>query len=138
MMETDTVTKTKSFRRSGTSFVSSAQIYDLPALILNMKDNPAWERGELNALILLNSATKKIVLTVMHGQTEVKSFQSGDSVTLQVIEGRMKFHTALETVILNKGQLLSLRDKTRFSMTTLEESAFLLTILTGTVIPIQD
>jgi quercetin dioxygenase-like cupin family protein len=138
MMETDTITKKKSFTGNRTSFISSAQVYDLPALILNMKNNPEWESGELNALILLNNSNKKVVLTVMHDRTEVSSFQSGDSVTFQVIEGRMKFHTSIETVILGKGQLLSLHDKTKFSMTTLEESAFLLTILTGSLKSIQD
>lgn len=137
-METDTVTNTKSFAGNNSSYITSAQTYDLNALILNMKDNPDWERGDLNAMILLNSTNKKVVLTVMHDQTEVRSFQSGDSVTLQIIEGRMKFCTDLETVILAKGQLLSLHDRTGFSMTTLEECAFLLTILSGSIKLMQD
>lgn len=132
-MEIETLYKKTSYISKKRSPDSSGFTYDLPSLINNMKHTPAWENGELNAMILLRSPGKKIVLTAMHERTEVTSFQSGDSITFQIIEGKMKFQTRKETVILHKGQLLTLHDNIKFSLITLEESVFLLTILTGSL-----
>jgi quercetin dioxygenase-like cupin family protein len=130
-MEIETLTGKRTYTTNNSSLISSALSYDLPEIVKKMKDSPEWENGELNAVILLDSFNKKIVLTVMHDRTEVKSFQSGDSVAIQIIEGRMKVQTNQETVILDEGQLLVLHDKIKFSLTTLKESALLLTIFTG-------
>lgn len=102
--------------------------FDLPALIESMKHSHTWEKGELNAMILLKSPDKQIVLTALHKGTEINSFQSSDSLTLQIIEGKIKFHTPNESVTLDKGQLLTLHEKIKYSLTSREETVFLLTI----------
>jgi hypothetical protein len=130
-MEIDTLHSRAAFTRSGRNPYLSASSYDFQAIMRKIKNTTAWENGELNAEILMNCPTKKMVLTVMHDMTEVQSYQSGDSVTIQVTEGKIKFHSSVETVILSQGQLLVLCDKMKFSLTALEESSFLLTILTG-------
>ncbi|MCK9404690.1 MAG: hypothetical protein M0Q26_14955 [Chitinophagaceae bacterium] len=53
-------------------------IFDLPTLIEKMKLEHFWAEGELNAMILLKSTDKQIVLTTLHEGTEIKSFQSND------------------------------------------------------------
>ena len=132
-MEIDTLNTKTSYTRKNRSPNSSLFTYDLPSLIKKMKHTPKWENGELNAMILLRSPGKQIVLTAMHEKTEVTSFQSGDSITFQIIEGKMMFQTRKESTILYKGQLLTLHDNIKFSLTTLEESVFLLTIFTGSL-----
>lgn len=130
-MESCTVAKRESSVKNTVSQMSSFPGYNLSSLILKMRENDDWKNGELHSSILLNSPSKKIVLTIMHDHTEVKSFQSGDSVAIQLIEGKMKIKTSRESVILEQGQLLVLNDKERFSFITIEESSFILTILTG-------
>jgi len=110
---------------------ASMLTYNLPTLIKKMKHTPSWEVGELNSMIILNNHDKQIVLTVLHEGTQIISFQSCDSLTFQIIEGKMKFQTRKETMMLEKGQLMTLQEKTRFRLTSLEESVFLLTILVG-------
>lgn len=108
---------------------------DLMKLIKKMKSTPGWKNGDLVATVLLKSPGKQIVLTVLHDDTEIRSFQSGDSITFQVIEGRVKYHSREETVILENGQFMTLHNNIRFSLTTHdEESAFLLTIDTGSTV----
>jgi hypothetical protein len=110
---------------------------DLQKLIKKMKDTSGWRNGELVATILLKSTGKQIVLTVLHNDTEIKSYLSGDSVTFQMIEGKMKFHSHEETIMLENGQNMTLYNKIKFSLTTHEEeSAFLLTINTGKSEPV--
>lgn len=102
--------------------------FNLPSLIATMKQSYTWANGELNALILLKSPHKQIVLTAMHKGTEVESFQSNDSITFQIIEGKLKFHIRKDTVTLNEGQLMTLDENIKYSLTTEEETVFLLTI----------
>lgn len=104
---------------------------DLPELIENMKLSHDWISGELFAKILLKSPQKQVILTVLHEGTEINSFQSNDSVTFQVIEGKLMFQSREKLVILCKGQDLTLREKISYCLTTAEDTAFLLTIAMG-------
>jgi quercetin dioxygenase-like cupin family protein len=111
--------------------------FDLPTLIETMKHSHSWAKGELNAMILLNSPEKQIVLTALHEGTEIKSFQSNDSITFQIIEGKLKFHARKESVTLNKGQLLTLHENIKYRLTTREETVLLLTIKNSTLQPAE-
>jgi quercetin dioxygenase-like cupin family protein len=102
--------------------------FDLPALIENMKNSHAWAAGELNAMVLFKRPEKQIVLTALHEGTKIDSFQANDSVTFQIIEGKLKFHTPKESVILETGQLLALHENIKYSLTSRKETVFLLTI----------
>ena len=115
---------TKDYRSSDCTLLG----FNLPSLIATMKKSFTWANGDLNALILLKSPQKQVILTAMHGGTEIKSFQSNDSITFQIIEGKLKFHIRKDTVTLNEGQLMTLNEKIKYSLTTQEETVFLLTI----------
>jgi len=136
-MEKEMLFSTSSLTGNIRSHNSSLHTFDLPALIEMMKNSHAWTKGELNAMILLKCPDKKIVLTAMHEGTEIKSFQSDDSVTFQIIEGKLKLHTRKESVTLDKGQLLTLQEKIKYSLTAREETIFLLTIANGTLQPAE-
>jgi quercetin dioxygenase-like cupin family protein len=127
-MEIETLRNTlphaKNVRSSGCSLLA----FDLPSLIMTMKQSYTWANGELNALILLKSPEKQIILTAIHEGTEIKSVQADDSVTFQIIEGKLKFHIRKDTVTLNEGQLMTLDEKIKYSLSTQEETVFLLTI----------
>jgi quercetin dioxygenase-like cupin family protein len=110
------------------SLNSSLLTFDLPALIENMKHSYIWTKGELNTMILLKRPDKQIVLTAMHEGTEISSFQSNYSITFQIIEGKLKFHTPKESVTLDRGQLLTMHDNIKYRLTSKEETVFLLTI----------
>lgn len=107
--------------------------FDLPTLIERMKQSYSWVNGELKAMVLLKSPERQIVLTALHEGTEIDSFQSNDSITLQIIEGKLKFHTRKASVTLDKGQLLTLHENINYSLTSREDSVFLLTIANGTL-----
>jgi len=131
-MEVEEINNMTLYSRNSKFLDNPAVSYDLPKLIKKMKDTKGWKNGELAATILLKSPVKQIVLTVLHDDTEIKSFQSGDSITFQIIEGKVKYQSGEETIILENGQHMTLYKNIKFSLTTHdEESAFLLTINTG-------
>jgi len=102
--------------------------FDLPSLIETMKQSYTWANGELNALVLLKSPGKNILLTAMPRGTEILSFQNKDSATFQIIEGTLRIHVKKDSVTLNKGQLLTLDENIKYRLTAEEETVFLLTV----------
>jgi len=111
-----------------TSVHPSLLIFDLPTLVEKIKVNQSWANGELNSMILLKTPDKQIMLTALHDRTEIQSFQSNESITFQIIEGKLTFRTPKESVTLDEGQLLTLHENVKYSLTTEEETVFLLTI----------
>jgi quercetin dioxygenase-like cupin family protein len=105
--------------------------YDIPSLINEMKNSKAWMDGNLKAKILLKSPKKKIVLTALHEGTEINSFQANDSITFQIIEGQLRFISQKESVTIEEGQLLTVKENINYCLTTMEETIFLLTIASG-------
>ena len=131
-MEIETLNTIHPLPNDERSLNTSLFTFDLPTLIENMKHSHSWIKGELNAMILLKSPGKQIVLTALHKGTEINSFQANDSITIQIIEGKLRFHTRKESVSLDKGQLLTLHENIKYSLTTKEETVFLLTIANST------
>ncbi|MEI9909281.1 MAG: hypothetical protein WDO71_06260 [Bacteroidota bacterium] len=70
----------------------------------------------------------KIVLIALHGQTEINFHQSGNLVSVQLIEGKVHFQTEKQSVMLKKGSLLTFHADLRHTLIAIEESVFLLTI----------
>lgn len=112
--------------------------FDLPSLISKMRQNNDWANGELNSLVLLKSPGKQIILTVIHDGTEIESFQSDDSISFQVIEGKLRFHSRKDSVTLVKDQVMTLNEHIKYRLTTQEETIFLLTISNGITKPAKN
>jgi len=127
-MQLETLKMNQNHSRNYISSGCTLLAFDLPTLINNMKQTDSWSNGELNALILLKSPQKQIILTAMHEGTEIESFQSNESITFQIIEGRLKFHIRKDSVILNEGQLMTLDENINYRLSSQEETVFLLTI----------
>jgi hypothetical protein len=102
--------------------------FDLPYLIKMMKHEHISPSEEPNSVILLNCLHKKVVLIVLHAGTGFRSFQSNDSVTFQIIEGTLVYHSHKESFRLEKNQFLTLEEKIDYNLTTNEETVLLLTI----------
>jgi len=121
--------KINSYGKTNRAVINSLLSFNLPGLFEKVKLKQTWMKGELYSKILMNRPYKQIVLTTTHEDTEIDSFQSDDSVTFQVISGKLKLHTRKESIVLNQGQLFTLNEKINYSLTTTEETLFLLTIV---------
>jgi quercetin dioxygenase-like cupin family protein len=137
-MGTETFNTKTSFLKDNGSLNDSLITFDLPTIVEKIKHEHSWKKGDLYTRILLNNTDKQIVLAALHEGTEIESFQSNDSVTFHIIEGKLKFRTRKESVILEKGQLLTLYENTKYSLTTREKTIFLLTIAYGILQPVEN
>jgi quercetin dioxygenase-like cupin family protein len=114
---------------SNVKFFNKYFAFDIPTLVENVKQIHSWKGGNLNAIILLKNTDKSAVLTALQEGTEINSYQSNEAINLQIIEGRIKFYANSDSVTLKKGQLLTLHEKTRYKIKSLEESVFILTVM---------
>jgi hypothetical protein len=64
-------------------------------------------------MVLYKKPEKKILLTALHKGTEIDSYQANDSITFQVMEGKLEFRAAKASVTLKKGHLLTLTRKNK-------------------------
>ncbi len=102
--------------------------FDLPSLIATMKRSRSWIKGELKSLILLESPDKNIILTAIHEGTEIESFQSNDSATIQIIEGGVTLYIRNDVLTLGEHELITIDENIKYRLTTREETVFLVTI----------
>jgi len=127
-MEIETTGYGTSFSEYGRSVNSSLFETDLLSLIEKMKNSNSWKRGEIISRVLLNSPDRQILLTALHENTEINSFQRSDSVTFRIVEGKIYFRTRKESAILDEGQVMTLHEHIDYSLTTREETVLLLTL----------
>jgi quercetin dioxygenase-like cupin family protein len=102
--------------------------FDLQEVIEKIKQEDPWKRGERNAITLQKSKCMRIVLIALHAQKEVNFHQSGNLVSVQIIEGKVDFQTENQSVIFKKGCLLTFHENIKHSLKAVEDSVFLLTI----------
>jgi quercetin dioxygenase-like cupin family protein len=121
----------KSSTEVNSSFKASLSTLNLLNLIKKMKHSQTYLYGELHSMVLLNKPEKQIVLTTFDKGTEIESFQSNEQMILQVIWGKLRFHTHEESLNLSRGEFLTIQEKKPYSLTTDEETVFLLTLLSG-------
>jgi len=127
-MDTETIILGSTVAGEPLSDSSSYLRQDLPALIRNMKLSNAWQKGNLNSMVLLKNTEKNVMLVALHEGTEIVSYQSNDSITFQIIEGKMEFYTRKTSAAIGMGQVLTLNDKVKYRLTAGEETVLLLSI----------
>jgi quercetin dioxygenase-like cupin family protein len=84
--------------------------------------------GERTAVTLMKSSFMRIVLIALHGQSEINFNQSGNVISVQLLEGKINFQTQNESVMLSKGSLVTIHEDTQHRLIAIEESVFLLTV----------
>jgi quercetin dioxygenase-like cupin family protein len=72
----------------------------------------------------------RIVLIGLHDGAELKTHTANGVISVQVLEGQIKFTAEEQTVSLVKGQMIALHEKIPHSVLALEETFFLLTLAT--------
>jgi hypothetical protein len=110
------------------TLLSSSYTFDLPTLIRNMKLSHSWLKGDLSSMILLKSPESQIILTAFNIGMEISSFQSKDSISFQIIEGSLEFHTRHDNLMLYEGESFTFIEKMNYRLTTKEVTVFLLTV----------
>ena len=117
-------------RPEGERTVNAALVgIDLPKFIEQIKKEPAWLNGPRNAITVFKSERLRIVLIALHAGAEMPTHTAEGMISVQVVEGHLRFGTQEQTLQLAQGQLVALHDRIPHSVLALEESLFLLTLV---------
>lgn len=101
---------------------------DLPSLIEQIKQESTWKDGDRNAITVFKTDGMRIVLVGLHKDAEMKPHTAAGIISVQVLEGRIRFATGEQSQGFGKGQMLTLHKGISHSVYAEEESIFLLTI----------
>lgn len=102
--------------------------YDLPSVIKKIKQERVWITRNQNALTLMKSERLRIVIIAMRKGNEMKMHLAEGPISIQIIEGKIKFTAGNESTILHKKQLLTLNENIKHGLIAIEETILLLTI----------
>ncbi len=103
---------------------------DLPLFIKRIKQESTWKDSDRNAVTVFKTNGMRLVLVALHAGAELKTHTVDGIISVQVIDGRMKFNADNRSVELNTGQMLALHKGIPHSVLAIEETIFLLTLTT--------
>jgi hypothetical protein len=109
-------------------FIGQSDKFDLSSVIESLKTDLLPGEGDLITQILLKSPELNILLVKMHEGTEFISFQKNQSVTFQILQGKLRLHIRKGSLTLYEGESLILSEKTKYRITSMESTALLLTL----------
>jgi len=81
---------------------------DLPLFIKQIKQESTWKDKDRNAITVFKTNGMPLVLIALHAGAEMKTYSADYIISLQVIDGRMKFSADNRSVELSTGQMLAL------------------------------
>ncbi len=102
--------------------------FDLRALVLQVKNEDAWRHGERHTMPLVKTERMRVILIALRAGAALSSHRADGPITVQVIEGRIRFSAEAKTVTLTEGHMLSLQAGIPHAVDAVEESVFLLTV----------
>ena len=101
---------------------------DIPDFIKQIKNEPAWEKNDRNAMTVYKTDGMRIVLVALHEDAVMARHTANGVISVQVLEGEINFITDGQSVVLKKGQMIALHKGEPHSVAAIKESVFLLTL----------
>lgn len=110
--------------------VLNAQLVELNLneFIDQLKNETTWADSDRNSVTIFKSETMRIVLMGLHQNAELIPHKANGVISVQVLEGKIKFDTEEKSSLIEKGQMIALQENISHSVIALTESFFLLTL----------
>jgi len=134
----NTITKEKRFNEATSQRPEGDRLLDAQMITMNLsssreqlKHEQTWKNSDRNSITLFKTNGMRVVLIALHKGAEMKTHTAPGIITVQVLEGEIKFHTDNQSEALREGQMLALHAGIPHSVFAKEESVFLLTMATA-------
>lgn len=102
--------------------------FDLNYATEQLRQEPAWQSGDLNAKTLFKKPDLRVVLLTLKNGARMDEHHAPGPVTIQVLSGRLRIQLADRPVDLGTGEILLLEGGLTHDVEALDQSAVLLTI----------
>ena len=101
---------------------------DLAHFARRLKTEPPWKTGDRNAVTLCKTQGLRVVMMALHEGSVLAEHATAGILSLQVLEGKIRFADQGKTYDLAQGQMLCLHKGIRHGLTAVTESVVLLTL----------
>ncbi|MEO6869367.1 MAG: cupin domain-containing protein [Ginsengibacter sp.] len=101
---------------------------NIPEFIDQLKSEQPWKTSDKNAMTIYKNDSMRIVLIALHKDAVLKKHTAEGNISVQVMEGEIKFNTDADSVTLEKGGMVALHKGLAHSVEAVKESVFLLTL----------
>ena len=101
---------------------------DIPDFLNQIKNEPAWENSDRNAMTIYKTDAMRIVLIALHKDALLKEHTTNGVISVQVLDGAINFTTEGKTHHLTKGKMIALHRNIAHEVSAVKESVFLLTV----------
>ncbi len=101
---------------------------DLDKFIELIKSESTWKESDRNSITIFKSDTLRIVLMGLHKDAEMKPHSANGVISVQVLEGEIKFSTDQQTCRVSKGKMIALHEQITHSVQAVKETFLLLTL----------
>lgn len=102
---------------------------DLPKYIQEIKSEEPWHKTDRNAITIYKTEDLTVVLVALHEGAEMKPHATNGILLLQLIEGKITFGANEQQLELAPQQMVTLHEKITHSVKAVQESVFLLTVI---------
>lgn len=107
------------------------QVLDLRRYIRALRDEDVYTAHGRNGVTLVKTTHLRVVLEVLQAGAHLAEHRAPGPITVQGLEGAIRFHTGEEVFRVREGELLALPAGQAHSVEAVGDAAFLLTIGTA-------
>ena len=119
-------------RPEGTRPIDAPMVtMDLSSFMEQIRKEPTWLESDRNSITIFKTDSMRMVMIALHAGAELKTHSAAGVISVQVLEGQMRFITEKETAELSKGQMIALHAGIPHSVVADKETIFLLTLAMG-------
>lgn len=101
---------------------------DVPKFIKQIKNEPAWEKNDRNAMTIFKTNGMRIVLIALHEDAVMEKHTTNGIISVQVLDGEINFNIEDHSTALKKDEMIVLHRNVPHSVAAIKESVFLLTV----------
>ena len=109
---------------------------NIPAFIEQLKNESTWKDSDRNTITVFKTDGLRMVLIGLHAGAEMAKHSANGHISVQVLEGALKFVTDQKSVELNKGEIVALHEHIPHSVLAVEDTIFLLTLTTSAAVKV--
>jgi len=102
--------------------------FNLNMEIEKLRQEDAWKTTSRNTKTLVKYPDLRIVLISLKSGKRMENHRTDESISIQVLSGKLRLHLPGQTVELRHGHLLTLERALPHDVEAMEDSAFLLTL----------
>jgi quercetin dioxygenase-like cupin family protein len=103
-------------------------VFALEQYARDLRGEPAYPTSGRNGITLVKSPALRVVLEVLRAGAELAEHRAPGPITVQVLEGEIRFSTGEDTFRVRAGELLALPPGRPHSVEAVRDSVLLLTI----------